>query len=66
MMLDIRQLARGVRAADYDDPAYLDSKHEEEEVDIRKLRRRCRYSHHSRPAIIAVTVVSHGRAHRIF
>ncbi len=48
MKLDIRRLLNGIMATDYDDPAFMEGL-ETEEVDIRRLNRRCRYSHHLRP-----------------
>ncbi len=49
MKLDIRRLAKGFWTSEYDDPELVDTILNEE-VDIREIRRRCRYSHHSRPA----------------
>ncbi len=46
--LDIRKLLNGIMATEYDDPPFMEPL-DAEEVDIRRLNRRCRYSHHLRP-----------------
>ncbi len=48
MDLDIRKLLNGIMATEYDDPSFMESL-DTEEADIRRLNRRCRYPHHSRP-----------------
>ena len=60
MKLDLKVLLTAVMLSDYDDPEFLDGM-PSEEVDIRELRRRCRYSHHRCPAECR-NQVSHGRA----
>ncbi len=63
MTLDVRRLIEGQVGKDYDDPWPQEPA---EEVDIRKLRNRCLYSHHStRPSLSTVVHIYHSITGRV-